>query len=181
MKWLTLLAVLLSASPAGAIVLSPELGTTKAPYGIYQTKKAIIYPSWESEFMPKCPTGVNAIPDCNPCPVIEDKEKQARCWIEAAFPKQEVELAMRVAEKESAYTFSPTIKNPKSSATGLFQHIKRFWKGRVNTFYPGAEMSRTNGWHNTLIAARLVERDSWNRHWQVCRGFAINPGTLNCG
>ena len=119
-------------------------------------------------------------PLCDPCPDGEGEER-VRCWVEAALqvwdgPVEETELAVRVAWRESR--FDPAAKNPKSSATGLFQFINSTWRWVADEL----ELEdRTDGWQNTLAAVWLAGRDRWRTHWQVCANFGDGVGSVRCG
>ena len=117
---------------------------------------------------------------CDPCPTGEGEER-VRCWVEHALrvwdgPEEETELAVRVAWRESGY--DPAAKNPKSSATGLFQFINSTWRWVADEL----ELDdRTDGWQHTLAAVWLAGKSKWRTHWQVCANFGDGVGSVRCG
>ena len=117
LKLLTIITLILAvANPASGIVLSPELGTTKAPYGVYQTRGLVVYPDWESEFIPI------EEPDYSDW-TIEDTRRLVR--------KHNLPTALvRIATCESNHNplvINKTLNPDGSWDWGLFQINDKWW------------------------------------------------------
>jgi hypothetical protein len=82
-------------------------------------------------------------------------------------PASDVERFLRVMQCESGG--NPQAKNLNSSASGLMQHLARYWDGRaVGAGYPGGNIF--DGVTNINVSAWLIYQavgGGWN-HW-VCR------------
>ncbi|HEY5652241.1 MAG TPA: transglycosylase SLT domain-containing protein [Acidimicrobiia bacterium] len=89
-----------------------------------------------------------------------------RPLVEAYFPPSDVARALRVIGCESSG--DPDAKNPRSSASGLFQHLARFWSERsVKAGLAGADIFDPEA--NAAVAAWLVyEGGGWS-HWNPSR------------
>lgn len=89
-----------------------------------------------------------------------------RPLVTAYFGPGEVERALRVLYCESSG--DPNAKNPTSSASGLFQHLGRFWAERsVDAGWAGADIFDPEA--NVAVAAWLVyEAGGWS-HWNPSR------------
>lgn len=86
--------------------------------------------------------------------------------VEAHFAPTDVTRALRIIFCESSG--DPNAKNPRSSASGLFQHLGRFWPERsVKAGVPGADIFDPSA--NVTVAAWLVyEGGGWS-HWNPSR------------
>lgn len=85
-----------------------------------------------------------------------------RPLVERYFPPERVNQAMRVMRCESRGV--PWVKNRRSSATGLFQHLDRFM--RNNAWRIGAEWyDRRDPESNVAVTAAVVEADGGWRQW----------------
>jgi len=73
-----------------------------------------------------------------------------------------VAMALYVANRESNYR--PTAFNSYSGASGIFQHLRRYWPDRADTFgFDG--WSAFNARANIMVTMRMVHRmGSWS-HW----------------
>jgi hypothetical protein len=92
-------------------------------------------------------------------------EREIRLTIQAAFGDQ-ASTATRVAECESG--LNPRAYNSSSGASGIFQHLRRYWRGRVLSL-----TSTTGRWAmretasvfnaraNIIVAARMVQGSGW--------------------
>ena len=89
-----------------------------------------------------------------------------RPLVEAHFAPGDVARALAVISCESSG--DPDAKNPKSSASGLFQHLGRFWPERsVKAGLAGADIFDPSA--NVAVAAWLVyEGGGWS-HWNPSR------------
>ncbi len=82
------------------------------------------------------------------------------------FPAQDVELALCIINAESGG--NPDAKNPNSSASGLFQHLARYWPERSTAAGWGGA-SIWNPEANTAVAAWLAATGGWS-HWTTYGG-----------
>lgn len=81
------------------------------------------------------------------------------------FPPENVDAAMSVMWCESRY--NPNAKNPRSSASGLFQHLARYWPGRsAAAGWAGADIFDPEA--NIAVAAWLSDGGRDWGHW-VCK------------
>ncbi len=93
-----------------------------------------------------------------------DAVEQWRPLVETFFMPEDVPWAMRVLNCES--TGDPNAKNPRSSASGLFQHLARLWPQRAaDAGWAGADVFDPVA--NVAVAAWLFYTDGPG-HW-VCR------------
>ena len=89
---------------------------------------------------------------------------QVESLIHTYFQPQDWEWALRVSYCESHW--DATAKNPTSSASGLFQHLARYWDGRSATAgWAGASIWDAEA--NTAVAAWLYY-EGGPSHW-VCK------------
>lgn len=89
-----------------------------------------------------------------------------RPLVAAYFGPGEVERALRVIYCESSG--DPGAKNPRSSASGLFQHLARFWPERsTDAGRPGADIFDPEA--NVAVAAWLVYQGGGWSHWNPSR------------
>ena len=89
-----------------------------------------------------------------------------RPLVSAYFGPGEVERALRVIYCESSG--DPGAKNPRSSASGLFQHLARFWTERsVDAGWAGADIFDPEA--NVAVAAWLVYQGGGWSHWNPSR------------
>lgn len=74
--------------------------------------------------------------------------------------------ALYIAWRESHY--QPWARNPSSGSCGVFQHMPRYWPGRVGHWYYGPRvaerMSCYNGRTNVLVSLRMM-RDGGYGPW----------------
>jgi hypothetical protein len=90
-----------------------------------------------------------------------------RPLVELYFRPEHVDRALRIIACESRG--DPAARNPRSSATGLFQHLARLWPSRAAAAgWEGASI--TDPVANVAVAAWLVyEGGGWS-HWYPSRG-----------
>lgn len=88
-----------------------------------------------------------------------------RPLVAAHFRPEDVDLAMRILRCES--TGNPSAKNPRSSATGLFQHLGKYWTARSQSAGV-AGASRLDPDANVIVAAWLRDQKGGWRHWSAC-------------
>lgn len=88
--------------------------------------------------------------------------------VETYFPPKRVEQAMSVMECESGG--DPLAYNPRSGASGLFQHLQRYWSSRSKAAgWEGASI--WNPTANVAVAAWLAQDGvsrglSYWHHWE---------------
>lgn len=93
-----------------------------------------------------------------------DPKGYARMLVAKHFPAWAVEAAMRVVGCETGYTYDPWSKNRYSGASGLFQHMPRYWSER-------STKAGWGGWSifdpeaNVAVAAWLWGQTGTWRHW----------------
>lgn len=87
--------------------------------------------------------------------------EQWRPLVEKYFKAQDVPTAMRIMQCESRG--DPNAKNPHSSASGLFQHLARYWPERsAKAGWAGADIFDPEA--NIAVAAWLKSVAGW-RSW----------------
>lgn len=92
--------------------------------------------------------------------------EQWRPLIEQYFQPADVAWAMQVIACESGG--DPNAKNPRSSASGLFQHLARLWPDRsVKAGWAGASIWDPEA--NIAVAAWLVYEGGGKGHWNASR------------
>ncbi|MEX0650458.1 MAG: hypothetical protein WD186_00325 [Actinomycetota bacterium] len=88
-----------------------------------------------------------------------DGEWQVRQLIRCAADRWHVpggmSMALYVADRESE--FRPQAYNGYSGASGIFQHLSRYWPGRADTFGFGG-WSAFNARANIMVTMRMVHR-----------------------
>ena len=91
--------------------------------------------------------------------------EQWRPLVAAYFRPGDVDRAMRIMSCESGG--NPNAKNPGSSASGLFQHLGKYWTGRsAAAGFLGASIFNPTA--NVATAAWLRDQKGGWGHW-VCR------------
>lgn len=87
--------------------------------------------------------------------------EQWRNLVSAYFPADQVERALCIMSYESGG--NELAKNPRSSASGLFQHLARYWPERsVKAGWAGADIFDPEA--NIAVAAWLWAVGGWG-HW----------------
>ncbi len=82
------------------------------------------------------------------------------------FDTSDVDLAVAVVDCESRGV--PEAKNPRSTASGLFQHLASMWPPRAaSAGYAGSDVFDPVA--NTAVAAWLVYEGGGWRHWNASR------------
>lgn len=88
-----------------------------------------------------------------------------RSLVAAYFRSDEVHKALHVISCES--NGKPDAKNPGSSASGLFQHLARYWDSRsADAGWVGASIWDPEA--NVAVAAWLRDQRGGWRHWPQC-------------
>ncbi len=79
-----------------------------------------------------------------------------------------------IAERESGYRYNAY--NSYSGASGIFQHLRRYWDGRVATYGPRSgpleinhPASPFNGRANIIVSGAMMARGMWG-HWTTDAG-----------
>lgn len=95
-----------------------------------------------------------------------DGEWQVRQLIRCAADRWHVpggmSMALYVADRESE--FRPQAYNGYSGASGIFQHLSRYWPGRADTFGFGG-WSAFNARANIMVTMRMVHRQGDWSDW----------------
>ena len=103
-----------------------------------------------------------------PLPTQQGPPTDAGDWrplVSRYFAAADVDKALRVIYCESRNL--PTAKNPNSSASGLWQHLGRYWSSRsAAAGIPGASIWDPEA--STIVAAYLVYQDTGWGHWPRC-------------
>lgn len=95
-------------------------------------------------------------------PVWSGNVEQWRPLVARYFPPADVETAMRVLNCETGGTGNPNSYNGRSGASGLFQHLPKYWASRsAKAGWAGASIMDPEA--NVAVAAWLAE-DGWF-HW----------------
>ena len=68
-------------------------------------------------------------------------------------------LALHVASRES--NFQPRAYNSYSGASGIFQHLRRYWPGRADSYGFGG-WSAFNARANIMVTMRMVSLYGWD-------------------
>ncbi len=98
-------------------------------------------------------------------PTVGEAAAAWRSLVATYFPAGQVEHALAVIWCESKG--NPTAINPTSSASGLFQHLPKYWSSRSSAAgYPGASIF--DPVPNIAVAAWLADEsikgNGWH-HW----------------
>lgn len=92
--------------------------------------------------------------------------EQWRPLVSTYFSPADVAWAMQVIACESGG--DPNAKNPRSSASGLFQHLATYWEGRsAKAGWAGASIWDPEA--NIAVAAWLVYEGGGKGHWNASR------------
>ncbi len=125
------------------------------------------FPESEPEELAVAKRGVQAQPPAQAARKLAPRDVEVwRPLVEAHFAPKDVARALAVISCESSG--DPNAKNPRSSASGLFQHLGRFWEERsVKAGLPGTDIFDPTA--NVAVAAWLVyEGGGWS-HWNPSR------------
>lgn len=102
-------------------------------------------------------------------PVVEISDDPVERWrplVADYFRPADVNLALRIIDCESHG--DPNAKNPRSSASGLWQHLATYWPSRASA----AGWGGSSIWDpeaNTAVAAWLAYSEGFH-HWNASRG-----------
>jgi hypothetical protein len=115
-------------------------------------------------FRNDCPRPVRRSSSSTGSTSMGSNVEQWRYLVAAYFPADQVNLALRVMVCESGG--NPTAKNPGSSASGLFQHLGKYWTKRsAAAGFAGASIFDPTA--NVAVAAWLAAQ-GWS-HWNASR------------
>ena len=142
-------ALLLTA----ALLLSPQPSLCAA--GLYQFEGRCLT---ADEYYAWPPAPILPPPPPSPPPVYAPGVEQWRPMVAYYWPAEHVDRMLRIMACESGGL--PTAKNPRSSATGLFQ-IMKFWQKA----WPG---DYTDPWTNAAVAYQIWLTQGYGA-W-VCKG-----------
>jgi len=94
-------------------------------------------------------------------------EQEMRNLVEAYFPADRVEWALRVSKCESRWL--TTAKNPRTSAAGLFQFKRSTWDWVADqTGTPDYDEGGVWEVHSQMINAAWLVENGGRQHW-VCK------------
>lgn len=97
--------------------------------------------------------------------IYSDQVEQWRPLVASYFAPDDLPWAMRVMNCESKG--DPRARNPRSSASGLFQHLLRYWAERsAKAGWAGADVFDPTA--NVAVAAWLYYEGGGPSHW-TCR------------
>ncbi len=89
--------------------------------------------------------------------------EQWRPLVEKYFPADQVDTAMRVMNCETGATGDPNSYNSGSHASGLFQHLPKYWEERSTAAgWGGSDIMDPET--NVAVAAWLQQWGGWS-HW----------------
>lgn len=92
--------------------------------------------------------------------------EQWRPLVQTYFSPDDVDWAMRVMGCESGG--NPDAKNPRSTASGLFQHLGSLWPGRSSAAgWAGSSIFDPTA--NVAVAAWLVYQGGGKGHWNASK------------
>jgi len=141
----------------------PDAPVTRAEMASFLTRALDLEPPAEMDEIP-----LEVIEQLNE--IVVPTGPGAEGWrplVELYFPAHEVDRAIRVMECESKG--DPKARNPRSGASGLFQHMPRYWPKRAaGAGFPGASVFEPEA--NIAAAAYLIYDQpggGW-KHW-VCK------------
>jgi hypothetical protein len=80
-------------------------------------------------------------------------KKLIRCAVHRWNVPGGADKALAIADRES--NFRPRAYNSYSGASGIYQHLRRYWPGRAST-YGFAGWSAFNGRANIMVTIRMV-------------------------
>ncbi len=98
--------------------------------------------------------------------VISPSVERWRGLVQAHFGEETTDAALRVIQCESKG--NPDAYNSSSGASGLFQHLQRYWAGRVEAAGWGSSVSPFDPPANIAVAAWLSDKGTDWSHW-VCK------------
>jgi hypothetical protein len=112
-------------------------------------------------------TSAPAVLSAGPSMAAPLTKEEARSIIALFFKPEDVDSALAIAECES--TLFPDNVNPSSGASGLFQHLPKYWPERsAKAGWAGADIF--DPYANTAVAAWLKYNDGGWSHWTCYRG-----------
>ena len=89
--------------------------------------------------------------------------EQWRDLVAEYFPANQIDTAMRVLNCETGGTGNPDSYNGSSGASGLFQHLPKYWESRsTSAGWAGADIMDPEP--NVAVAAWLQRTGGWG-HW----------------
>jgi len=95
-------------------------------------------------------------------------EDEARSIIALYFKPEDVDLALSIAKCES--TLIPNNVNRRSGASGLFQHLPKYWPERAVAAGLSADADILDPYNNAKVAAWLVYEGGGWTHWTCYHG-----------
>ena len=131
----------------------------------FSNKVMAVYEDWATRH----PRYFNRlVPHTHQSPVARTYSGGVEQWrplVATYFRPGDVNRAMRIMACESGG--NPNAKNPRSSASGLFQHLGKYWPARSTAAgYGGVSIFDPTA--NVAVAAWLRDQPGGFSHW-VCR------------
>ena len=154
----TVIALAVIATPATAVE-TPELREARTAY---LNEQAAIAEAHQEELLAELRL-LNG-PYDNVTGEFRWAVERWRPVVDMYFPEDRVDWALRIMECESKG--KPDAKNPRSSASGLFQHLARLWPPRAEAA-GFADADVFDPFANIAVAAWLLENGGPS-HW-VCK------------
>jgi len=131
------LAIVVILSPGATTPLQPPEPLTVENLVSYQQTLDLLYPDTSH---------------------ISYNVERWRPFVEKYFAPTDVDTAMQIMQCESGG--DPNAKNPRSSASGLFQHLARYWPTRsASAGWTGASIWNPEA--NVAVAAWLKDTAGW--------------------
>ena len=95
-------------------------------------------------------------------------EDEARSILALYFKPEDIDLALRIAKCES--TLIPGNVNKSSGASGLFQHLPKYWSKRAVAAGLNSDADILDPYNNAKVAAWLVYEGGGWTHWTCYHG-----------
>ncbi len=123
------------------------------------------HPRYFGRPVPHTHTATQTAPRAPQPPVVRSSVEQWRPLVQTHFRAADVDRALRIMACESGG--NPNAKSPISSASGLMQHLGKYWLARSRAAgYAGASIFDPTA--NVAVAAWLRDQQGGWNHWRAC-------------